>query len=54
MEDAKEKVLVAPQVFEELPRAFQKKLIVDSKTELAFHSRRHSAEPAVVGSAPEC
>lgn len=38
LEDAKEKILVARQVHEELPLAFQKKLIVDSKTELAFES----------------
>jgi phage FluMu gp28-like protein len=38
LEDAKEKILVARQVHEELPLAFQKKLVVDSKTELAFES----------------
>ncbi len=38
LEDAKEKILIARQVFEEMPLSYQKKLIVDSKTELAFES----------------
>jgi len=38
LEDAKEKILIARQVHEELPLSFQKKLVVDSKTELAFES----------------
>jgi len=38
LEDAKEKILTARQVFEELPLQWQKKLVVDSKTELAFES----------------
>lgn len=38
LEDAKEKILVARQVHEELPLAYQKRLIVDSKTELTFES----------------
>jgi phage FluMu gp28-like protein len=38
--DATEKILVARQVYEELPRAFQKKLVTDAKTELAFESNR--------------
>ncbi len=37
-DDAKEKVLVARQVFEEMPAAYQKRLVVDSKTELVFES----------------
>ena len=36
LDDAKEKILAARQVYEELPLAYQKKLVVDSKTELAF------------------
>lgn len=56
LEDAKEKILVARQVFEELPLAFQKKLIVDSKTELAFESngahRRLSRILSVPSKAP--
>jgi len=36
LDDAKEKILVARQVYEEMPLAYQKKLVVDSKTELAF------------------
>jgi phage FluMu gp28-like protein len=38
MADALEKTLIARQVFEEMPLAFQKKLITDAKTELAFES----------------
>lgn len=38
LDDAKEKILIARQVHEELPLAYQKRLIVDSKTELAFES----------------
>jgi len=38
LDDAKEKVLVARQLHEELPLAYQKRLVVDSKTELAFES----------------
>lgn len=56
LEDAKEKILVARQVFEEMPLGFQKKLIVDSKTELAFESngahRRLSRILSVPSKAP--
>jgi Terminase large subunit, T4likevirus-type, N-terminal/Terminase RNaseH-like domain len=38
LEDAKEKVNYARQIAEELPLAFRKKLITDSKTELGFLS----------------
>jgi phage FluMu gp28-like protein len=38
LEDAKEKILFARHVYEDLPLAYQKKLVVDSKTELAFES----------------
>ncbi len=38
LEDAKEKIHIARQVYESLPLAFQKRLVVDSKTELAFES----------------
>ena len=38
LDDAKEKILVARQVHEELPLAYRKRLVVDSKTELAFES----------------
>ena len=40
LEDAKEKILHARQLHEELPLAYQKRLVVDSKTELAFESNR--------------
>jgi hypothetical protein len=36
LEDAKEKILTARQIYEELPLAYQKRLTVDSKTELGF------------------
>jgi phage FluMu gp28-like protein len=38
LSDATEKILVARQVYEDLPLAYQKKLVVDSKMELAFES----------------
>lgn len=38
LDDAKEKVLMARQVHEELPLAYQKRIVIDSKTELAFES----------------
>jgi phage FluMu gp28-like protein len=38
LDEAKERILQARQVHEELPLAFQKRLVVDSKTELAFES----------------
>ncbi len=38
LSDATEKILVARQVYEDLPLAFQKKLVTDSKMELAFES----------------
>ncbi len=55
-DEAKEKILVARQVFEELPLAYQKRLVVDSKTELAFESnaagRRISRILSVPSKAP--
>jgi phage FluMu gp28-like protein len=38
--DATEKIVTARQLFEELPAAYQKKLVIDSRTELAFESNR--------------
>jgi phage FluMu gp28-like protein len=38
LDEAKERILQARQVHEELPLAFQKRLVVDSKTELALES----------------
>ena len=52
LEDAKEKILIARQVFDELPLAYQKKLIVDSKTELAFESNSSSRRMSRVISVP--
>ena len=55
-DEAKEKVLVARQVFEELPAPYQKRLVVDSKTELVFESngsgRRVSRIISVPSKAP--
>ena len=55
-EEAKERILTARQVFQELPLAYQKRLIVDSKTELAFESnapgRRVSRILSVPSKAP--
>jgi hypothetical protein len=42
LEDAKEKVNYARQIAEELPLAFRKKLVTDSKTELGFLSNAAS------------
>ncbi len=42
LEDAKEKVNYARQIAEELPLAFRKKLVTDSKTELGFLSNSAS------------
>ena len=36
--DAVEKILLARQVYEELPLTFQKRLVTDAKTELSFES----------------
>jgi hypothetical protein len=56
LDEAKDRILLARQVFEELPLAFQKKLVVDSKTELAFESngahRRLSRILSVPSKAP--
>jgi len=38
LDEAKERILMARQVFEDMPMSYQKRLIVDSKTELAFES----------------
>jgi phage FluMu gp28-like protein len=56
LEEAKDRVLLARQVFEEMPLAYQKRLVVDSKTELAFESngphRRLSRIISVPSKAP--
>ena len=55
-DEAKEKVLAARQVFDEMPAAYQKRLVVDSKTELVFESsasgRRVSRIISVPSKAP--
>lgn len=52
LDDAKEKILLARQVFEEMPSAYQKKLVVDSKTELAFESTNHTGRISRILSVP--
>ncbi|WP_199351057.1 terminase large subunit domain-containing protein [Haliangium ochraceum] len=52
LEDAKEKVLIARQIHEELPLAYQKRLVVDSKTELAFESNSSNKRLSRIISAP--
>lgn len=56
LDDAKEKVNYARQLYEELPRAYQKRLVVDSKTELGFEafgpSKRISRIISVPSKAP--
>lgn len=52
LEDAKEKILIARQVHEELPLAYQKRLVVDSKTELAFQSNSSNGRMARIISHP--
>jgi phage FluMu gp28-like protein len=38
LDESKDRILLARQVYEDLPNEYKKKLIVDSKTELAFES----------------
>ena len=52
LDDAKEKILIARQVHEELPLAYQKRLVVDSKTELAFESNAAHKRLSRIISAP--
>jgi phage FluMu gp28-like protein len=50
--DAVEKILIARQVYEELPLAFQKKLVTDAKTELAFESNARGRRLSRIISVP--
>ena len=52
LEDAKEKIMIAKQVFDELPLAYQKRLVVDSRTELAFESNGRSKRISRIISVP--
>lgn len=52
LEDAKEKVNYARQLAEELPLAFRKKLVTDSKTELGFLSNGASKRVSRIISNP--
>jgi phage FluMu gp28-like protein len=38
--DATEKIVTARQLYEEMPNAYKKRLVIDSRTELAFESNR--------------
>jgi len=51
-DDAKEKILVAREVYETLPAGFRKRLIVDSKSELAFESNARGRRPSRIVSSP--
>jgi len=51
-DDAKEKILIAREVYEGLPLGFRKRLIVDSKTELAFESNTRGRRPSRILSSP--
>lgn len=42
LDDAKEKINYTRQLYEELPLAYRKRLVVDSKTELGFESNNQS------------
>lgn len=48
LEDAKEKILYARQLAEELPFAYRKKITTDSKTELAFRSVDGKTESRII------
>jgi phage FluMu gp28-like protein len=51
-EEAKEKVLLARQVYEDLPLEYQKRLVTDAKTELAFESSGKSKRLSRIVSVP--
>ena len=51
-DEAKERILTARQVFEEIPTAFQKRLSVDSKTELVFESNASARRVSRIISVP--
>lgn len=48
LEDAKEKIIYARQLAEELPAAYRKKITTDSKTELAFRSLDGKTESRII------
>ena len=50
--DATEKVLLARQLFENLPLGFRKPLVTDAKTELAFESNARGKQPSRIISVP--
>ncbi len=50
--DATEKIMVARQLFDELPSALQKRLVTDTKTELAFESNAKGKRVSRIISVP--
>jgi len=52
LDDAKEKINYARQLHEELPLAYQKRLVVDSKTELGFEANGSSKRVSRIVSNP--
>ena len=50
--EAKEKILTARQIYDEMPTIYQKRLIVDSKTELAFESNQKGGRLSRIVSVP--
>jgi len=52
LDDAKEKVLLARQIHEDLPLGYQKRIVVDSKTELSFESSGPKKRVSRILSAP--
>lgn len=52
LDDAKEKILMARQIHEDLPLSYQKRLVVDSKTELVFESNAANKRVSRIVSGP--
>ena len=52
MSDATEKIMVARQLYDELPSAVQKRLVTDTKTELAFESNARGKQVSRIISVP--
>jgi phage FluMu gp28-like protein len=52
LDECKDRIQLARQVYEDLPLAYQKKLVVDSKTELAFESNNARGRVSRIVSVP--
>ncbi len=52
LDEAKERIMTAREIYEDLPLAYQKRLVIDSKTELAFESNSSSGKLSRVISVP--